>query len=273
MTESPNESTRASGPGTTTRETRGVDCLSDLALDRLVADDGADRPHHVETCAHCAARLFSFTEARGRDETRALAIARRALSDEGARRPLRRLERWPALLLGAASAAVVAFVVVPELSSPVSLAPRAVESDAVRSKGIGLRVFVRRDGAVREALSGERFREGDALRLEVAASTKTHLMVIGVSESGALTVYHPFGGESAASISGSPRDVLPGSLVLDGSKETETLLVVAGHAPFSRADLESAIAREQLRSRQTKAEQLRALEVPGEKAVFVIERE
>jgi hypothetical protein len=267
------EETHTPPQQTPSRATRSVDCLSDLALDMLVADDAAARPAHVETCGLCATRLAAFTDARSRDEVRSLAIARRALSDERARSPWRRLERWPALLLGAATAALVAFVVLPDANETASPSLEQIEADVVRSKGIGLRVFARRDGEVREAQSDNTFRAGDALRLEVSAAGKSHLMVVGVTETGELTVYHPFGGESAAPTTGGARDVLPGSLVLDGSDTTETLLVVAADAPFSRADLESALAREKLRSTVIDAATLRGLDVRGEKAVFVIRRE
>lgn len=251
----------------TTSAPRAGGCLSDLALDLLVVDRAAARPEHLASCAACSARLASFVDAADRDAVRALAIARRAATV--VERPRFAL-RWPAFAAAGASLAALLVVAIPSGDGASVEAP--IVDDSVRSKGVGLEVFVRRDGAVHEALPNERFRAGDALRLRVTAPTRTHVLVVGVTEGGALTVYHPFGGEASAPSDGG-RGLLPGSLVLDGARETETLLVVASDAPVRVADLESALAREGLRSGQVDAARLRALDVPGDKATFVVRRE
>jgi len=242
-------------------------CLSDLALDLLVADRAAPRPAHLTACAECSARLASFVESSDRDAVRALAIARRAASV--VEKPRFAL-RWPAFAAAGASLAALLVVVAPTFDDARTVAP--VVDDGVRSKGVGLEVFVRREGAVRAASSSDRFREGDALRLKVTAPSRAYVLVVGVTDSGAVTVYHPFGGEASASTDGGV-GLLPGSLVLDGAKETETLLVVASDAAVRVADLESALVREGLRSGQVDAARLRAIDVPGEKATFVVRRE
>ena len=98
-----------------TRQTREAGCLSDLALDRLVAGEAvAAASAHAAGCARCTARLDEFR--RARDEARPLLDAIRARSDEPAARvvPLRR-RAWLRAVVPLVAAAALLMLFLPRL--------------------------------------------------------------------------------------------------------------------------------------------------------------
>lgn len=201
------------------------DCLSSLALDRVVA--GGVAPPHVATCPTCSERLASL---RAAQEASRATVARLLQAAE-ARAAERRPARWPWLL----AAAVVA-------ASLVVLVPRgAPEEDEVRLKGSALGFFVQRGDDVKRGVSGDEFHAGDALRFSVRSGGQRFFFLVGVDANGAVAAYHPYGGERSVEVPVGREHLLPGSLVLDDAKGVEHLVGLFSDTPLSLAEVRAAI--------------------------------
>ena len=197
-------------------EQRPADCLSDLALDRIVA--GAARDAHLDGCERCRNRLAAFEhQAQAARPTVAALIQRAeaaktdgakvgALANTGART---RWWRWWSIggALVAAAAAVVIFVMQP--------------GDEVRLKGtgIGVKMYRMRRGEVTLAHSGDSFAKGDALRFVVSSPRAAQYALVEVEAAGKITVQQR--GQVNVGTT-----ALDGSWVLDASPNTEWFVVL-----------------------------------------------
>ena len=180
-----------------------MSCLSDLALDRIVA--GAARDAHLDACERCRTRLAAFEQqAQAARPTVAMLVERaRKVS------PPRRAWRWWSMggAMAAAAAAIVIFVMRP--------------GDEVRLKGsgIGVKMYRMRRGEVTLAHSGDQFAKGDALRFVVQSPRAAPYALVEVEAAGQVTVQQR--GLLAAGTT-----TLDGSWVLDASPNTEWFVLL-----------------------------------------------
>jgi hypothetical protein len=218
-------------------------CPSDLVLDRFLAGEltGAEREPivaHLAACAACAARRAELEQDRDRfpNEVFVSGLAARSLRTARSRKPL----VWGGLSALAAAAAV-AFLVLPTPDGPPDAGP------AIRSKGgDSLAVFASRGGAVEPLLPGDPLAPGDAIRFEVAAPTRSWVLVLGLDAAGVVTAYAAGDGEGVPLAAGAAT-VLPGSIVLDETGGAERLVALFCDHPVRAGDAvragERALAR------------------------------
>ena len=186
-------------------------CLSDFALDRVVAGElaGDDAtPEHLRECDRCKAREKELRDERDAFD-REPPFALRARSRR----------RSSTLVLAGTSAFAAAAALVLLLRSPV-----AGEVEGTRTKGTGERLsfFVKHGDAVRPAVPLETVEPGDALRFVYSAIEPRHLTVLGLDGARRASVYVSDGPSSVAIAAGT--DVaLSTSTVLDEVLGRETI--------------------------------------------------
>jgi len=206
-------------------------CLSDLALDRMVAAQ-AERAAHLEGCERCRARLELFEAAA------ASAAVKRVLDQVAARAPAHasffERHRFRLGLAGACAAAAAAIAL-------VAVRPSPPPPDEVRIKGTSLAFFRQRAGAVTHGVSGDTFQPGDALRFVVSSGSPGYFFLVGVLPSGEVVAYHPYGGKKSVPIAGGREITLPGSLVLDDSKGTEYFGGLFSREPLAIEEVRTAV--------------------------------
>lgn len=194
-----------------------------LELDALMlgSDDAAAR-QHVTACEACQRHIESL---------RALADAPlpprlRARMRQSAPAPSRRL--WLLAPMFAAAAAAVALLALP------SLRPE-VESSLTRTKGgPAVAIHILRGQEVVRWDGRAAVQSGDRLRLELAAPGYSQVTVATPQGEGLLRVL--YSGRLAAD---SPA-LLPTSWQVDGSGESETLVVIFSHRPLGASELRRA---------------------------------
>ncbi len=239
-------------------------CLSDLALDRMIAAREPAQAHpHLQACERCRARLEGFASAQRQSSVLVSKMIARATPPERARQGW---WRSPGLKVALAlCAALLIWVVLPK--------PQATAPNGVRAKGSGLRFVVQRRGRIEPGISGARFWAGDALRFLVTASGPSYLFLVGVeARSGKISAYHPFGGTQCVRVAQGAERALEGSLVLDASSEDEYFLAVFSQAPLSLTRIQAAIEATKTSQGYT-LPALQALELPGEHHWIVVRKE
>jgi anti-sigma factor RsiW len=227
------------------RASRSPACLSELALDEWLADEGtaAERAAwqaHLASCAECQARREqrSAFNARYLASSRDLELARArhaglamSGSPSGAkpvgpvpRRVQNRAHRVRRTLgwLGSGALAAAASVVLFLAFS------RDADLGSVRSKGSRLLDFyVKSGGVVRRGGPGEVVRPGDALRFVVPRAEQRYLVVLGRDSRGVASVYFPPGALAERAASGGEElgsgVALGASVVLDDAPGDERL--------------------------------------------------
>ena len=210
-----------------TRQTREASCLSDLALDRLVAGERVDAAvtAHAAGCARCTARLDELR--RARDEMQPLLDAIRARGADGVGRvvPLKR-RVWLSAMLPLVAAAAILLLFLPRLLKP---------STGEREKGSSpllLDVVVRHTEGHVEALAADgRVRAGDAIRFLVTTPRAGHLVILGLDAAGKVSVYVA-DGDDAHPVAQGPKQPMPGSIVLDATPGAERLVALECEARF-----------------------------------------
>jgi len=205
-------------------------CLSDRALDMLVAGEPADtqavQSAHMAACPRCQARYQSLRADRA-------AFALQAPSFQTLRPPARRRSGWWWALAPGLAAAVLLLLVV---------RPRP-ESTTERNKGgDALGFFVLHEGAVREAASGEVVRPGDRLQLVTTTKAVRYLAVLERDAAGRSSVFFPREGQAARREAG--RAVpLPYSFQLDATLGVGTIYGVFCEQPVDVSLLKQALER------------------------------
>ena len=205
-------------------------CLSDLALDRIAAEDEPRRNAHLDGCERCRSRLGLFAAVG------AAPVARRTLESASARAAKRQpwpFVRLPLAIAGACAAAALVFLAV----RPTPPRP----SDEVRIKGTSVAFFRQRGGEVTHGVSGESFLPGDALRFVVSSGSPGYFFLVGVEPSGNVVAYHPYGGTKSAEIAVGREIALPGSLVLDESKGVEYFGGLFSREPLRLEEIRGAV--------------------------------
>ncbi len=186
---------------------RNEACLSDLALDRLLAGELVDEAlaranGHLGGCRQCAGRLGEIRDLAARDELQIARLARNA------RRGLllrRSLSMGAALTAAAASVAIAVRV------------PDQPWSSQERSKGQAERlelVVRQQDGRTEMVPPGGPLSPEDAVRFRLSTGAAGHLVVVGLDAAGAVTPYAPRDGQALPVGAGSGQ-ILAGSVILD----------------------------------------------------------
>jgi len=236
------------------RQTRDEACLSDLALDRLVAGERADdAAAHAGGCARCGARL---------DELRRALAADAPLLDQIRQRPAtatvvplpRRV--WLSAMLPLVAAAAVVLFLLPRFLRP-SIGEREKGSSA-----LALDVVVKRaDGRVETLGPQGRVRPGDAIRFLVSTPRAGHLVILGLDAAGKVSVYVA-DGDDAHRIDRGAQQAMPGSIVLDATPGAEKLVALECEARFTVADAVDA-GRRSLERAARDPRRAGALGLPG----------
>ena len=220
-----------------TRRQRAEGCVSDLALDRMVAGEASTRPDaatigaHLAQCTVCAARLVQLRAEQAREAPAAPDFARRL-----ERRRVRR--GFTALTQLVLVAAALLLLVL----------PRWRRGNVEREKGlrppVALDIVVRhRDGNIAELSPGGRVQPGDAIRFRVSTTRAGHLVILGLDAAGKVSLYVAAGAE-ARPIEGGSDQVMPGSIVLDETLGPERVVAVVCEQRFAAASAVDAGLRQ-----------------------------
>lgn len=204
---------------------RPESCLSDLALDRLLAGELSGEEHvlaetHLAGCTPCGERLATL-RLQARSFPSEIWIAGEAAR---ARRGLRAGNRGRVATAAAAAtlaaAAIAMFAVTP-----------AIES--TRTKGSDPLELIARhaDGRIETILPGQTLSPGDAVRFRLHAAKAGWLVIVGIDSAGQVTSYVPADGDRPLAIQAG--EVVPdGSIVLDDTLGAERIVaVVCDDAP------------------------------------------
>lgn len=218
----------------------GADCLSDLALDRLLlgeldASAQAQVEAHLAACAACRARC----EAIERDRAAFVAAppplalpAERATRSTSAIAPTRSSRGAWLAAAGLAMAAAIAGIAVFRGDGAVGppAAPGSVDRVATKGDGFELAAVIERGGHQTRARSGDELRPGDRVQLSYSLAEPAYLYVIGVDGTARANVFFP---EDANRVATQPgREVeLPFSLVIDKTPGGERFFGVACDDP------------------------------------------
>jgi hypothetical protein len=201
---------------------RPEQCLSDFALDELVAarslhvEPAPERAAHLSACSRCTARLAELE-----------AVEPPALDayPAGAKRGARR--RAVSLVYAALGGLLVLGGISQLRSRALSSVDDTVVTPTTRTKGaLALVVFVRdSSGNVRRLTPTEVVHPGEAIRFELTAAQPGYAGVVGLDAAGVTTVYSPAQGALPLLAGGEPAP-LPDTIVMDETLGTERLFGV-----------------------------------------------
>jgi hypothetical protein len=220
------------------RRRRGPDCLSDRALDGVLAGEIRDAPlasarTHLAGCSACASAFQALTD----DRQRFLADANPAAlaADALARAAAMPVHSWwrrlaPAFTVTAA-AAVTIILAVPQLHDNIDRSEQ-LRSDDLRAKGaveappaLGLAMYVKHteqaDSPQVEPHWGELLHPGDQIRLTVDNDRAGKVTVLAVDAAGQISVYQP-----AIHVAVGRAQRLPQAIELDETLGDEVIVAV-----------------------------------------------
>jgi hypothetical protein len=229
------------------RRRRGPDCLSDRALDGVLAGEIRDAAlttarAHLSGCPACASALRTLTEEQQRFlaesnlGTLAADALARASASETRPRPW-----WPRLVPAftiTASAAVVAVALIPRLGdhgqqpAPAGQPSAPVAEPDLRPKGanetpaaLGMAMYVKHvedpNGNLGEPHWGEPLHPGDQIRMTLDNDRPGKAMVIASDVTGQISVYQP-----AVPLAVGRAQALPQAIELDGTLGDEVIVAV-----------------------------------------------
>jgi hypothetical protein len=226
------------------RAVRNPQCLSELALDEWLADEGSAEERaawqaHLSSCAECQARreqrhAFNLRYLASSQDLELAGVRHAELAARdgasGAKQVLpvpsraaSRAQRFPRSLtwLGSGALAAAASIV-------LFLAFSEDPELGVRSKGSRLLDFyVKSAGQVRLGAPGELVHAGDALRFVVPRTELRYVVVLGRDSRGVASVYFPRGASAERAESGGEAlgsgVALGASVVLDDAPGEERL--------------------------------------------------
>jgi hypothetical protein len=200
--------------------------IPDSLLERYLADalDARTRAQLEETVASSPADRARLEELRADSAAFLIQHPPGPLVDRF-RQERKRGQWWrrPELLIPVfASAALALLVLVPHIIEP-----------PYTSKGPAILVLHRKTEQGSEQVSSSvPLAPGDSIRFEVRADGSGYIAVLGRDAKGVISIYHPYGGATAA-----PYDVaqqqLPGAIELDDTLGREDLYVLHSPRPFA----------------------------------------
>jgi hypothetical protein len=189
------------------------ECISQLQMDRYFGGELSDAQrndfeHHVQQCQHCA----ELHAALGRDRAAFLGRVPRWESLRAARTPVRSKLRWG----GGAALAIAA-------AAALMLVPREA---GVRLKGRpSINLYVKREGQVARATSGDTFASGDLLRVTYSSQHPVYLALLQRDRDG-VVVQYPADAEKAALVQAGRDVALDFSIQLDAQPGEEQLIAL-----------------------------------------------
>ena len=201
---------------------RPDDCLSDLALDRLLARELDGRPEketglaHLATCARCQQR-------RAQLEAEPLQVPGEALLREIARR---RASRRRAPVLAAISLLAAAAVVLLVRPRP-DVAPQAPVDTRLKGGALGFEILVRRKegGRVGSMQPDVPLHPGDVIGFRVRSRSGGHLAIVSIDGAGGVSSYLP-GPAGPMPLLPAGEQMVEGGVALDAIAGRETLVAV-----------------------------------------------
>jgi hypothetical protein len=224
----------------TFQRTRRDGCLSDLTVDRLLADELDPADHraaqaHVGSCARCSARVAELDGDRARYR-----LAPPPFPAHRERRSAR-WGRWRPWLVPVGAIAAAAGLVL--LLRPGGRSP--MTEDATHVKGsIRLGFYVKRGDSVHTARSGDVVHPGEAVRFTYTTRTPGYLALVSRDGSGEVSVYYP-DEPAAAPLPPAEDEPLPGSIVLDDALGFEAVYAVFCSEPPAVTSLVAQLRRGQ----------------------------
>lgn len=259
-------------------------CLSDLTAElylsgELAPAEVASVESHFAGCAACDEMFDAMKNVTWRPDSTAVSAIRERVSGQGdpvvlpARigdepmpaRLIRRLGRPSVLVLVAA--AFLVLIAVPLVYRHFD------ERSVVREKGGAvIRVFVKTPEGSRPGDSGERLRQGDAIKFAVNPGEHRYVMVVNVEERGRVTRYHPQRGESAP-IEPRRETLLPASITLDDYRGLERIFAVFSPEPLSFDEVAAAVAKAAGTGGRLDLRTVTALPLSHSQASFLISKE
>ncbi|WP_050725505.1 hypothetical protein [Vulgatibacter incomptus] len=220
---------------------RREDCLSDLVLDRHLAGELAGTTDawrvaaHLRSCSRCDGRraeLSSLARSVSEESLPAELLCRADRETKASRPWGDRLREWLGLRAGgrivlAVGAAVAAI-------SLVVILPSKEPTEGLRSKGGGALALIVRSsaGRVDRVLPGDELAPGDAIRFEVSSPATVSVSIVGIDAAHAVTTY-----VVGAEVGGGKAQVLPGSIVLDGTLGPERIVALFCERPVPAQSL------------------------------------
>jgi hypothetical protein len=220
------------------RRRRGPDCLSDRALDGVLAGEIRDAPlasarTHLAGCPACAGAFQALTEDRQRflADSNPAALAADALARAAAMPARSWWRRLAPAFTVTAAAAVTIILAVPPLQEQNDLREQ-LRSDDLRAKGaigappaLGLAMHVKHteqaDNPQVEPHWGEVLHPGDQIRLTVDNDRPGKVTVLAVDAAGQISVYQP-----AIRVAVGRAQPLPQAIELDGTLGDEVIVAV-----------------------------------------------
>lgn len=198
--------------------TEQSECISELQVDRyfggeLTSSQRAAFELHVQRCERCAARRDALGSERAEFLTR-------VPSWEALHKPrMRARARWPwlggAALTLAAAAVVLLMVPFDQPGAP-----------GIRLKGRpSINLYVKRDGRVTRASSGDAFIAGDLLRVTYSSRQPVYLALLQRDSAG-VVVQYPAGAAHTALVQGGRDVALDFSILLDANAGAEQLVAL-----------------------------------------------
>lgn len=203
-------------------------CLSDLALDLLLAGEG-DRTH-LASCVVCRARLDELRHEQEmflRDAPEAPEPEPQAVVV-----PLQKKRRWIAIAAPLAAAAALLLAVLQAQRQP----------DTTRFKGgFAIGFYADRAGEVRLGANGETLSPGDRIRFWYSSERRGYLAILSYDAANKISRYHPAQGDTAAAANEGREVLLDSAALLDETLGAEVIRAFWCDAPASLAALENAL--------------------------------
>jgi len=253
----------------TVESTEATTCPSRLKLERFLHGELDSEAHeevrrHSESCARCARQLEAWRilerklTCDNEVERFSAALVQRFIAEQDTSLVWGRIHRWfrritawviiPRHLFALASAALVliaiwsAILLRPLPSSTPSIGGHAVEEIIIKGD-VSLKIHCRRDDQVFALDASDSIvRPGDALRFEVFSGQNSQVLILGIDAKGVVSVYAPFDGTRSLTVPPDRATVLPGSIVLDGAKTNELIMVLLAKQPIDAAKAKQAAA-------------------------------
>lgn len=211
--------------------------LEAAALDELSPARRAPVTRHLEGCARCRDRVAALREDNDRFACSITLPSEVAEISARVGAPPAPRRTWPAMVAGIAAVAALALVVVRRGGGA---APPEDSVDGRLKGGLRFEVVHRAaDGQQRWLRGGEQVAPGDGLRFRVRSDRDGFVAVLALDTAQVVSVYAP-NGEWAAPLSAQALEVLPGSVVLDGTLGPERIVALVCNERRSLGELVAA---------------------------------